>query len=397
MMNLSDEERAILAGRKGKTLQKCMETLVRYGEFYQAETLVPIKSAHLVMSCGSILFKTYLDIVGQLVKEGIRFAVPTSVNPHFTTENPGLIQRYILKKDEKFREHFRGLGGIETYSCTPYLCGNSPRKGDVIAWAESSAVIYANAVLGARTNRNSGILDLISAVLGVTPLMGLLLDENRKGTVEIVVEADGVEVDYAVLGYVIGKIVRNRVPYIRGLKGSADDLKNMGAAMAATGGVGMYHVEGVTPEARALGEDVLEKSAERIVLTHKRLITQQEELQAGLTRADLVFIGCPHLSYEELVHISNLMKGTKIRKGVDLWVNSSKKVIQKFMDSTHFESFEETGARLVSLCPLALFETPGLRKRCFLTNSGKMRYYAPAYYGSLDVCLRAVGGCLHAG
>lgn len=396
-MNLSAEHKAILAGRKGKTLQKCMETLVRYGEFYQAETLVPIKSAHLVMSCGSILFKTYLDIVGQLVKEGIRFAVPTSVNPHFTTENPGLIQRYILKKDEVFREHFRELGGIETYSCTPYLCGNIPRKGDVIAWAESSAVIYANAVLGARTNRNSGILDLIGAVLGVTPLMELLLDENRKGTVEVVVEADGEQVDCAVLGYMIGKMVQNRVPYIRGLEGTADDLKNMGAAMAATGGVGMYHVEGVTPEARALGEDVLEKGAERIVLTRERLEAQQGELQAGLTRADLVFIGCPHLSYEELVHVSNLMEGTKIRKGVDLWVNSSKKVIQQFMESTYFASFEETGARLVSLCPLALFETPSLRKRCVLTNSGKMRYYAPVYYGSLDMCLRATGGCPHAG
>jgi predicted aconitase len=396
-MNLSAEHKAILAGRKGKTLQKCMKTLVRYGEFYQAETLFPITSAHLVMSCGSILFKTYLDIVGRLVREGIQFAVPTSVNPHFTTENPGLIQKYILRKDKRFREHFRKLGGIETYSCTPYLCGNIPRKGDVIAWAESSAVIYANAVLSARTNRNSGILDLISAVLGVTPLMGLLLDENRKGTAEVVVETDGEQVDYAVLGYILGKMVQNRVPYIRGLEGTADDLKNMGAAMAASGGVGLYHVEGVTPEARALGEDVLEKGAERIVLTHERLITQQEELQAGLTRADLVFVGCPHLSYEELVHISNLMEGIRIRKGVDLWVNSSREVIQQFMDSTYFESFEETGARLVSLCPLALFETPTLRKRCVLTNSGKMRYYAPVYYGSLDMCLRAVGGCFHAG
>jgi predicted aconitase len=396
-MNLSAEHKAILAGRKGKTLQKCMKTLVRYGEFYQAETLFPITSAHLVMSCGSILFKTYLDIVGRLVREGIQFAVPTSVNPHFTTENPGLIQKYILRKDKRFREHFRKLGGIETYSCTPYLCGNIPRKGDVIAWAESSAVIYANAVLSARTNRNSGILDLISAVLGVTPLMGLLLDENRKGTAEVVVETDGEQVDYAVLGYILGKMVQNRVPYIRGLDGTADDLKNMGAAMAASGGVGLYHVEGVTPEARALGEDVLEKGAERIVLTHERLITQQEELQAGLTRADLVFVGCPHLSYEELVHISNLMEGIRIRKGVDLWVNSSREVIQQFMDSTYFESFEETGARLVSLCPLALFETPTLRKRCVLTNSGKMRYYAPVYYGSLDMCLRAVGGCFHAG
>ncbi|MGC1120819.1 MAG: aconitase X catalytic domain-containing protein [Candidatus Methanofastidiosia archaeon] len=396
-MNLSAEHKAILAGRKGKTLRKCMETLVRYGEFYQAETLVPIKSAHLVMSCGSILFKTYLDIVEQLVREGIRFAVPTSVNPHFTTENPGLIQKYVLRKDETFREYFRELRGIETYSCTPYVCGNIPQKGDVIAWAESSAVIYANAVLGARTNRNSGILDVISAVLGVTPLMGLLLDENRKGTVEVVVEADGEQVDYAVLGYVLGKMVQNRVPYIRGLDGTADDLKNMGAAMAATGGVGIYHVEGVTPEARALGEDILDTGAERIVLTRERLITQKEELQAGLTRADLVFIGCPHLSYEELVHISNLIEGIKIRKGVELWVNSSKSVIQRFMDSRYFASFEETGARLVSLCPLALFETPSLRKRCVLTNSGKMRYYAPVYYGSLDMCLRAVGGVNHAG
>ncbi|MBU7038296.1 MAG: aconitase X catalytic domain-containing protein [Theionarchaea archaeon] len=392
-MNLSDEHEAILIGRKGETLQKCLKTLVKYGQFFSAETLVPIRSAHLVMSSGSILFKTYLDIVEQLVREGIQFAVPTTINPHFTTDNPGVIQKYVLKNDNVFREYFRQLGGIETYSCTPYLCGNVPRKGDVISWAESSAVIYANSVLGARTNRNSGILDLISAVLGVTPSMGLLLDENRKGTVEVLVETDIGHVDFPVLGYLIGKVIPSGIPYIRGLQGTQDDFKNMGAAMAASGGVGLFHVEGVTPEARALGEDSLRDDADTISITDETLSEQEKELSAGSKRADMVFIGCPHLSYGELVRVSRLLEGTKIRKGVKLLVNTSDHVRKQFMESEHVESLERTGASLVSLCPLALFETPSLRRRSIVTNSGKMRYYAPVYYRSLDTCLEeAVGG-----
>ena len=239
---------------------------------------------------------------------------------------------------------------------------------------------------------------MISAVLGVTPSTGLLLDENRKGTVEVVVEAEIEKEAYAVLGYVIGKVIQNKIPFIRGLHGSDDEFKNMGAAMAASGGVGLYHVDGITPEARALGEDMLRDDAETVVITDEILSKQKEELSAGLNRADMVFIGCPHLSYSELVHISTLLEGATVRRGVNLWVNTSKHVMQEFVDSEYGASFQRTGATLVSLCPLALFETPRLRKWEIVTNSGKMRYYAPVYYASLNRCLEeATGGVNHEG
>lgn len=394
-MDLSTEQQAILRGEKGTLLQKCMQTLVKYGNFFSAQELIPIKSAHLVLSGGSIILRTYLEILENMAAEGIQFAVPTTVNPRLTTKHLGIVQkiaqRYLFQKDNQFRHHYRKMGGIETYSCTPYLGDNTPQRGDILAWAESSAVIFANSVLGAKTNRNSGVIDLISAVLGITPLMGLLLDENRRANWEIIVDAE--EIDYAVLGYVIGEKVKDGIPYIKGLHGTADDFENMGAAMAASGGVGLYHIEGVTPEAVQVKDALLLPDCQTLTLTDPLLKKVRERLGHGRKKVKTVLLGCPHLFYAELVQLTTLIEGCHTRKGVTLWMNSSPSAIRKFNQSEHFEEFEKTGAVLMSLCPLAFLQLPSLRNRWILTNSGKLRYYAPVYYAPLKECLReAVGG-----
>ncbi len=394
-MDLSTEQEAILRGRKGTLLQKCMQTLVEYGDFFSAQELVPIKSAHLVLSGGSIVLRTYLGILENMAAEGIQFAVPTTVNPHLTTKHLGIVQkitqRYLFRKDSQFRHHFKKMGGIDNYSCTPYLDDNTPQQGDILAWAESNAVIFANSVLGAKTNRNSGIIDLISAVLGATPLMGLLLDENRRANWEIIVDSE--ETDYAVLGYVIGRKIKDGIPYIKELHGTADDFENMGAAMAASGGVGLYHIEGVTPEAVQMRDALLLPHCQTLTVTDPLLKKVRERLGRGRKKVKTVFLGCPHLSCAELVQLTALIEGCHTRKGINLWVNSSPTAIRKFSQSEHFAEFEKTGAVLMSLCPLAFLQLPSLRNRWILTNSGKLRYYAPVYYAPLKECLKeAVGG-----
>lgn len=397
-MKLTPSQEAMLAGEQGETLARCLQTLVRYGAFYEAQRLVPVESAHLVLSGGSRLFATYLEILHALVAEGQQFAVPTTLNPHYTTQPPSFLERLVFSRDKQFQADFRALGGVENYSCTPYLGASVPARGDVLAWAESNAVIYVNSVIGARTNRNSGIVDLCSAVTGFTPETGLLLPEHRRAdwVVKLALDPE-VPVDYPVVGYAIGERVLDGVPFLRGLPGQPRhaDFKNMGAAMAAAGGVGLYHVEGLTPEARDAGEDLLRPDARRVTLSQADLDAVRRRLAEDRTRhgINLVFMGCPHLTYEELAALAARFGTHPVQ--VRTWLNAAPEVVARFRREGMPTEFARTGVELVSLCPITLFNAPALRKRRILTNSGKMRYYAPCYYGTTAECVAvATGGTL---
>ncbi len=393
-MNLTSEEKAILAGEQGQTLKKCLQSVVQYGEFYHADRLVPIVSAHLAMSGGSNIFRTYLDFFTRLAREGVRFKVPTTLNPHYTRNPPGFAERILFRRQAEFEQSFATMGGIANWSCAPYFGANLPKAGEIVAWAESSAVSYANSILGARTNRNSGMMDVCSAVLGVTPYFGLLLDEHRRADWEIQCDFQG-DVDYSLLGFLIGEKVMEKVPFIRGLKGNPDDFKNMGAAMAAAGAVGLYHVEGITPEARQHGEGLLKPNPQRFTVTNAMIDALHSRLARGRHRINLVFVGCPHLTLEELAHIARALEGTKVRN--NLWLNSAPSVLAQAAATPWYPALQQSGARLVSICPFSYFNGSSLLPLRVLTNSGKIRYYSPVFYGTLLECLQeATGGAVSA-
>ncbi len=389
-MKLTVEQNDILNGKYGPTLKKCLQSLKKYGEFYESDRFLPITSAHLAMSGGSRLFETYLEIMGQLASEGVKFKVPTSLNPRYMTENPFPFEKMIFNRQEELEGYFKQMQGIENFSCAPYFGENLPERGDIVAWSESNAVIYINSVIGAKTNRTSVIIDLFSAVLGLTPNFGLLIDENRKADYEIIIDVNEA-IDYSLLGYIIGEQLIDKIPYIRGLTGNCDDLKNMGAAMAASGGLGLYHIENLTPEAIDLKEEILKKDYNSITITSEMLKELHDRLSQGRKKTDLVFIGCPHLSYDELIIITKMITGRKVKN--KLWLNSSPFNIRKFKESIFYNDFEKTGAEIVSICPITLFNSLTRNFRWVLTNSGKIRYYSPIYYGSLLECLtEAIGG-----
>ncbi len=392
-MQLTSEEEAILGGQQGPTLQKCLKSLVKYGEFFHADRMVPISRGHLAISSGSNLFGTYLEVFAKLAGEGLRFKVPTTVNPRYFKEPPSFLERILFKRQKEYEANLLAMGGIPNFSCAPYFGANVPVRNEILAWAESSAVIYANSIIGARTNRNSTVIDLFSAVLGITPNFGLLIDGNRKADYLVNVDksAIGDATDYALVGYHIGEVLQDKIPYIKGIPGNVDDLKNMGAAMAASGGIGMYHVEGITPEAKDDGDKVLKKDFKTITITPSNIAELRSRLASGRKKTDLVFIGCPHLSLAELTRTARLIEGHRVKK--KLWINSAPEEIEAFKKSGLYSAFQQTGARLMSICPYTMFNSPSIKKLWIFTNSGKMRYYSPIYYGSLEECLKeATGG-----
>ena len=323
-MRLTPDQQAMLDGAKGETLAKVMKTLVMYGEAFGAEEMVPVtaEKGHLVTSFGLSMMKPVYDLMDQLIEGGAvngqKFSVdPRPLDPNVPTN---LLQKLVFKfmysKQDDYEAQLRQLGLLEddAFTCTCYLpqVSNEPKQGQVLSWAESSAVVYANSVLGARCNRNSGILELFGSIAGCVPKFGLLTDEGRKANWVVQVKTSR-RPEAQILGSAIGMKVMEDVPYIQGLDqwlgGQLDDaakayLKDMGAASASNGAVGLYHVEGITPEACQQGKALIRPDAQVYVIDDAEL----ERVRAGYpciwkdpnAKPKLCFVGCPHLSLEQL-------------------------------------------------------------------------------------------------
>jgi hypothetical protein len=382
-MLLDGEQQAVLDGEAGRALGKAMEALVAYGDAFAARRLVPIKSAHLAGTFGATPFTAYYSVLARLVAEGATCRVPTTLNPR-----PGrafsLVNRLAFRKQAELEAYLSALGVIPNYSCVCYEEANVPGRGDVLAWAESSAVQFANSVLGARTNRNSALIDLCSALTGLTPEFGYLLDENRRGQVLVKLDID--RMDAAALGYVIGQRVVDKVPVLEHHEFSWIDLKNMGAAMAAAGAVALFHVEGLTPEAPDLKSAFDGQPSATITVT-------QQDLDAIRTAepnvADMVVFGCPQMTLEEASRLSEHFTGRRVRKRTMFCLIPAAK--KRFEATGACRKVCEAGVCVTDCCPLAALNTR-LGARRVLTSSAKCFYYlAGAEYGTLDDCLTACG------
>ncbi|UCE44730.1 MAG: aconitase X catalytic domain-containing protein [Methanobacteriota archaeon] len=323
-MHLTRDEERVLKGEEGTARMKAMELLVALGDIYGAERLIEIESAQV----SGASFKTIGDAgirwLEDFATEG-RVSVPAMVNPlgmDLTRWRSMGVSSQFYEKQMRIAQAYGAMGLLPVYSCTPYLAGHRPRDGQHLAWAESSATVFANSVLGARTNREGGPSALAAAILGKTAEYGLHLDESRKPKVLVRLESVPTHL-IPVAGYLVGKAVGNRIPHIDGLNMIADQHKSFGAAIAATGAVSMYTF-------RRKGDRIPPKSRsfeETIVLGKTELMRCAEGLRGG-DDWDLVAIGCPHCSPRELRSMASVLKGRKPLKNTDVWFCTSRRVFK---------------------------------------------------------------------
>ncbi len=415
-MELTAEEKDIYEGRQGETLAKVMRSVVQYGKAFGAKRLVSLdKPVHLVTSFGVSILKPVYDMMKELIDNDLHTQLPFTVDPRPLDHKNikySLPERLVFKimygKQELYEQQLKsvGLRDDNAFSCTCYLkeIGNIPEKGDILAWAESSAVVYANSVIGARTNRNSAIIDLFSGILGKTPEFGFLTDEGRKA--KWLVELRTTKLPPAqVLGSAIGIKVVEEVPYIKGLdhflkSKHIDDindyLKDMGAASASNGAVGLYHVENITPEAADEGTKLLRSNFKTYVIDD----TEIDRIKASYpvlwknpeVNPQLCFIGCPHLSLKQLYRWTNKMtqklnQHPQKKLRIKTVFTAAPDVVEKFkQDKEQYGRFVKTGAHISSICPLMDMNNPLFSKKPVITNSNKLRTYSTArYYDDEDI------------
>jgi predicted aconitase len=375
-MDLTEEEEAVLAGEAGEGRQWAMELLVGLGSIFGAPDLIPIASAQLA----GVSYKTIGEAGLQWLQDVSRVSVvsvPSMLNPAGMDPNRweemGIPEEFAQKQRSILRMYSR-MGVELTCTCTPYLIGHSPEFGHHLAWSESNAVSYANSVLGARTNREGGPSALAAAIIGKTPRYGLHLPENRLPTAVVDVDPGETNVDYGALGVLVGRDLGNAIPYFRGIHPTPDELKTLGAAMAASGAIALFHVEDVTPEAR--GGIVPGEGLDHIDVGPTELGEAYDSLSAALKDSDveLITLGCPHLSIDELEEVAEFLRGKTRREGApDLWVCTSNEVKKRAAEA--IKTIEEFGMVLVDTCMVvAPIEEVASTTA---TNSGKAATYLP--------------------
>ena len=422
-MFLTDEQQAILNGSKGETMAKVMKTLVMYGETFGADKLVPVTSEynHLVTSFGLKMMGPVFDLMQQLIDAGALSQQKFSVDPRpLDKKVPAnflmnfIFNNFMYSKQADYEKQLQTLGLMDqdAFTCACYLdqMGNKPQKGDVLSWAESSAVVYANSVLGARCNRNSGIMDIMGSIAGYVPSFGLLTDEGRKATWIVKVECQK-KPEAQLLGSAIGMKVMEDVPYITGMnkwlgtelnEESCAYLKDFGAATASNGAVGLYHIENLTPEAKEQGAGLIAEGAKVYVIDDAELERVKNNYPVMWKNADaapkLCFIGCPHMSMQQLidwtVRVEEGLKLSGEKKVVIPTVFTTAPAVKKEFEKTEYAArLEKTGVILSYICPLMYMNNPLAGKMPVITCSNKLRTYTTArFYTEEEILVKITKG-----
>ena len=396
-MTLTKEEQAMLDGECGKAVQQSMKVLVTLGNIYGAERMIKITNVHSPGVSYRVTGDSGLEYVKEASREAV-FKIPMTLNAigidYQDWKKIGFPEEFS-KKQIELSEAYRKMGAIEVNSCTPYLAGNVPRFGEHIAWGESSAIVFANSVLGARTNREGGPTALAAALTGCIPEYGLHLDKNRRGTHLIKVEKQPVtDKDYAALGYFAGKLAGKDVPVLEGVQNcpSIENFKTMGAAMASSGAVALYHMIGHTPEAPDK-KSVIDDSIKPVVFGQKEYdeVCAKFDLSGPI---DFVVIGCPHTSIIEMRDIALLLDGKKLKSG--FWVCTARSVKNLADTMGYSKSIIDAGGEIIcDTCPVLCCTLTQRNYKTVATNSGKMAHYAPGLWNlqpvllNLEDCVRA--------
>ena len=426
-MILTDEQQAILDGARGETMAKVMKTLVMFGEAFHAEKMVPVTSRynHLVTSFGLGVLQPVYDLMQQLIDAGAVSGQKFSADPRPLDPNvpANLLQQLVFKKFMYNKQGFYegqleklGLLDKDAFTCTCYMSevGNKPEKGDVLSWSESSAVVYANSVLGARCNRNSGIMDIMGSIVGYVPYFGLLTDEGRKATWIVKIET-AKKPEAQLLGSAIGMKVMEDVPYVVGLDKwlgtELDDaactyLKDFGAATASNGAVGLYHIANLTPEAKEQGEALIAEGAKIYVIDDAELQRVKDNYPVVWKNKDakpkLCFMGCPHMSLEQLKTWTDrveqaLAEAGRSRVCIPTVFTAAPAVLKEFEKTPYAARLKKTGVITSYICPLMYMNNPLCGKMPVITSSNKLRTYTPArYYTDDEILVQITKGGAHA-
>jgi predicted aconitase len=424
-MKLNEKEQALLDGKHGPGLTKAMEILMALGRIYDAKEMVPVTSAQIAGVSYKNIGDPGLEFLTDWANQDARVHIPAFMNPagidRQLWRQLGFPETFARKQIEII-EVLKRMGVRATLTCTPYHIGIVPQKGEHIAWSESSAVSYANSVLGARTNREGGPSALAAAFCGRTPRFGLHLHQNRLATHRVLVRCKlDSSADFGSLGYLVGKKVGKGIPFFQGIDLPPDEtnrvtcLKSLGAAMAASGAVALYHIEGFTPEAIAYGERIVKSKATTLEITAGNhsgetpspnypvtqlpnyQILSLEEAKTALnhegTQIDLVTLGCPHASLEELKEIASMIENQQLKK--PLWIASSVIVREEARGKGIIDAIEKAGGNILADTCMVVAPLEEMGIKHIATNSAKAATYLPSHqsaivhFGTTEQCVKA--------
>ena len=416
-MKLTKTQQEMLDGRQGEVMAKVVKTLVMYGEAFHAEKMVEVSSDynHLVTSFGLGVLNPVYDLMNELSDAGVMSKQKFTADPRPLDPNvpANFIQNLIFRKFMYNRQEFYenqlqklGLLDQDGFTCTCYMheVGNTPKMGDILSWSESSAVVYANSVLGARCNRNSGILDLMGSVAGFVPYFGLLTDEGRKAKWIVRIRTSK-KPEAQLLGSAIGMKVMEDVPYVIGLDQYLGDelndaactyLKDFVAACASNGAVGLYHIDNLTPEAKMYGKDLIRDDAEEYIIDDAELERIYQSYPIIWKKKDakpkLCFIGCPHMSLEQLkswtINVDQKLKEHHQKQvTIPTVFTAAPGVIREFSQTEYRRILDESGVVLSYICPLMYMNNPACASMPVITSSNKLRTYTSARFYTEDEIL----------
>jgi len=368
-MYLTKREEKALNGEYGWTVEIAMKILVKLGDLFGADRLIPVHSAHLSGVSYRTVGDTAPKFIEELVNSGGKVKVHTTLNPSsFDLERPHLMRlpKHKIEAQRRILRLYEELGVTQTLTCTPYYI-EKPPEGTHLSWAESSAVVYANSVLGSWTNREGGPSALASAIVGATPNYGMHRPEERMGQITVKVETDlKREEEFGALGIHLGRILGDKIPVIEGLKRPEEtSLKHLGAALASSGMTSRF----ILPEKSEI------KPTERISVERRDLEETFESLSKEIEKPDLIFIGCPHCSYPEIKEIAKLVEGRKVRENSHLWICTSRHV--RKMADKYVKIIEHSGGKVMCDTCIVVSWIKEMGIESLLTNSAKTAYYAP--------------------
>lgn len=421
-MLLTKEQQAVLDGSQGEVKAKIMKTLVAYGDAFDAERLVPITSdkGHTVISFGLGIMKPVYELYDKILAEGAVSGQKFSADPRPVDKKnvpsnflQNIFFNVMYSQQDRYEEQLRRFGIIndDAYTCTCYLpqVGNTPKRGEILSWAESSAVVYANSVLGARCNRNSGMIELMGSIIGLVPEFGLLTDDGRKADWVVELRTSTLP-DAQLFGSAVGMKVLEKVPYVKGLDKylgkELDDractyLKDFGAATASNGSVGLYHIENLTPEAVDFGESLIREGAPVYVVDDAEIERVKNSYPCIWKNLDakpkLCFMGCPHMTLNQLIEwtqrVEDALKAAGNKKVVIPTVfTAAPAVLKDFQRTEYARRLERTGVKVSSICPLMYMNNPLCKSMPVITSSNKLRTYSSArFYPEAEILEKITG------
>jgi hypothetical protein len=391
-MYLTEKEQRMFDGEEGYAIQKSMEILVALGNIYGANRLVKVGSVQVAGVSYHNLGDAGLEFLNELARDG-RVKVLTTLNPAgMDLENwrqLGISQEFAEKQNQVI-DAFSRMGILISCTCTPYLIGNLPRYGEHLAWSESSAVTFANSVIGARTNREGGPSALAAAFVGKTPCYGLHLDENRAADIKSQVNAHLTKLsDWGALGYSIGRKAENKIPYITGIKDAElDELKSFCASVVTYGAKPLFYMKDITPDA-----ENLQIPRETVTIEQRDIREAYDNINDDVDYIDFVCVGCPHCSIKEISEVAELLKDRKISENTEFWVATSRTAKQLADKRGYTETIEKAGGKFACDTCMAVAPLKG-RFKALATTSAKGCFYSrqndmKTKMGSMEECIEA--------